>query len=92
LSSWIEEHLKLGAINEENAEIMKGAAAVMFIAGFETTSATIIAFILLMVNHPRVLQKAQKEMDEVVGTDRLPNFDDKASLPYLECVIYETFR
>jgi cytochrome P450 len=92
LSSWIEEHLKLGAIDEETAEIMKGAAAVIFIAGFETTSSAIITFILLMVNHPRVLAEAQKEMDEVVGTDRLPSFDDKASLPYLECIIYEIVR
>jgi len=28
----------------------------------------------------------------VVGHDRLPNLDDRESLPYLECVLQEVFR
>lgn len=28
----------------------------------------------------------------LVGTDRLPDFEDRESLPYLECVIKELYR
>lgn len=35
-----------------------------------------------MMAHPEVLEKAQKEIDAVVGSDRLPTFEDRSSLPY----------
>lgn len=47
---------------------------------------------LAMVLHPEVSQKARAELDRVIGTDRLPDFTDRPSLPYLECVIREVFR
>ncbi|KAF9815577.1 hypothetical protein IEO21_04498 [Rhodonia placenta] len=45
-----------------------------------------------MVLHPEVLQKAQAEIDRVVGGTRLPNVDDRASLPYVDCIIKEVYR
>lgn len=45
-----------------------------------------------MVLHPDVLIKAQKEMDSVVGSDRLPTIEDRPSLPYLDCILKETWR
>ena len=45
-----------------------------------------------MLLHPEVLEKAQEELDRVVGHDRLPDFDDRPSLPYIECIINETYR
>ena len=39
-------------------------------------------FLLQMMDHPEVIEKAQQEIDAVVGTDRLPTFEDRASLPY----------
>lgn len=36
--------------------------------------------------------KGQEEIDRVVGSDRLPDFTDRDSLPYLECVIQESMR
>ena len=49
-------------------------------------------FVLAMVLHPEVLEKAQDEMDTVVGTERLPEWDDRESLPYLECILKEILR
>jgi cytochrome P450 len=45
-----------------------------------------------MIRHPEVYEKAQEEMRQVVEPGRLPNFDDRASLPYLECVLKEVLR
>ena len=45
-----------------------------------------------MVLHPDVQRKAQKQLDDVVGTDRLPEFKDIAFLPYVEAIVKELFR
>ncbi|KAF9244242.1 cytochrome P450 [Melanogaster broomeanus] len=42
--------------------------------------------------NPEVQKRAQAEIDDVVGMDRLPNFDDRPSLPYVEAVLRETMR
>ena len=49
-------------------------------------------FILAMVLHPNVYKKAQAEIDHVVGPERLPDFEDREQLPYLDCVLKEVFR
>ena len=42
--------------------------------------------------HPEILRKAQAEIDRVVGTARLPDFADKPSLSYIQCIVREVFR
>lgn len=32
------------------------------------------------------------ELDEVVGTNRLPAFEDRDSLPYINALVKEVFR
>jgi cytochrome P450 len=44
------------------------------------------------MQNPEVQRKAQDEIDAVVGTDRLPTFADRSSLPYVEAVYLETLR
>ena len=45
-----------------------------------------------MMLYPRVMRKAQQELDSVVGGDRLPTFTDRPSLPYMEALFTELFR
>jgi cytochrome P450 len=45
-----------------------------------------------MILFPEVQEKAQAEIDSVIGMDRLPTFDDRNALPYVEAVICETLR
>ena len=45
-----------------------------------------------MVLHPEVQAKAQEEIDRVVNSGRLPDFDDRPNLPYTEAVYLETHR
>ncbi|KAG6842806.1 hypothetical protein H0H93_003349, partial [Arthromyces matolae] len=45
-----------------------------------------------MLHFPKAMQKAQEELDRVVGKDRMPGFEDKATLPYTEALIKETMR
>lgn len=45
-----------------------------------------------MILYPEVQRKAQEELDAVIGTRRLPNFDDRKSLVYLEALLKELLR
>ncbi|TFY65416.1 hypothetical protein EVG20_g5603 [Dentipellis fragilis] len=58
----------------------------------DTTGGVLLAFFLAMVMFPDVFKKAQEEVDSVVGPDRLPDFDDRPSMPYLDRVLNEVYR
>lgn len=45
-----------------------------------------------MVLYPECQAKAHEELDAVVGSGRLPEFYDRDSLPYLECLLQEVLR
>jgi cytochrome P450 len=45
-----------------------------------------------MMLNPEVQIKAQKEIDSVIGRDRLPTVADKSSLPYVRSVVAEVLR
>lgn len=45
-----------------------------------------------MILYPEVMKKAQEELDQVVGRNRLPEYSDRASLPYINAVLKEVFR
>ena len=47
---------------------------------------------LAMALHPEVQKKAQAEIDAVVGPDRLPDIEDRPSLPYINALIKELLR
>ncbi|XP_013073659.2 cytochrome P450 2D10-like [Biomphalaria glabrata] len=64
----------------------------LFAAGSETTFTTIYWFVLYMLHHPDVQKKIFDEINEHVGTERVPNMQDKQSLTYLNAAIMETQR
>ncbi|XP_072047419.1 cytochrome P450 2J4-like [Amphiura filiformis] len=63
-----------------------------FIAGTETTSTTLRWALLYMLKYPDVQKRVNREIDSVVGRDRLPNLSDKPSLPFTVAVIHEIQR
>lgn len=50
------------------------------------------AFFLAMVLARDKQTSAQEELDRVIGRDRLPEFADRESLPYVEAVMLEVLR
>ncbi|ESK88635.1 cytochrome p450 [Moniliophthora roreri MCA 2997] len=87
-SSLLEEK-KLTA--EEEFEV-KWSAASLYSGGADTTVATIHAFFKAMALFPEVQEKARAELDAVVGKGRLPNFEDRANLPYVNAIAFEAMR
>ncbi|KAL7954630.1 cytochrome P450 [Trichoderma compactum] len=79
-------------IGEDIEDAIKWTAAVMFAGGADTTVATITAFVLAMIMNPHVQRKAQEEIDNVVGPNRLPTRDDQENLPYVNAIVKESLR
>nr|GMD91393.1 cytochrome P450 81F3-like [Ipomoea batatas] len=73
-------------------EIIRGLMSVMLAAGTDTSSGTLEWGLSLLLNHPQILKKVQREIDERVGHERLLEESDLANLPYLNCIIKETMR
>ncbi|KAG1883221.1 cytochrome P450 [Suillus subluteus] len=46
-------------------------------------------FILVMVLHPDIQEKAHRLIETVVGTKRLPMFQDRPLLPYIDAILRE---
>ncbi|KAK5094649.1 hypothetical protein LTS08_008505 [Lithohypha guttulata] len=61
-------------------------------AGSETTATTLNNFLLAMAIFPEVAQKAQQEIDQVIGSTRLPSWEDEANLPYVRALVKEVLR
>ncbi|KAF9261907.1 cytochrome P450 [Marasmius fiardii PR-910] len=58
-------------------EVIKNAAGVAFSG---------------MTLNPQVQARAQKELDEFLGSSRLPDFSDRDNLPYINAIYAETLR
>ncbi|KAJ7464505.1 cytochrome P450 [Mycena latifolia] len=71
---------------------IKWTATAMYIGSADTTISTVSHFLLAIMGNPNILEKLQLEIDTVVGPDRLPDFDDRPNLPYVEAVMKETWR
>jgi len=49
----------------------------LFFTSSDTTSAALGFAVLYMIHNPDVMYKVQKEIDTVIGPNRIPNLDDK---------------
>ena len=56
------------------------------------SNSVLMTFFLMMVVNQRAQERAQAEIDVVVGEDRLPTMDDRPLLPYLDAIFRETLR
>ncbi|KAN0082680.1 Cytochrome P450 [Tylopilus felleus] len=77
---------------EEQAEIIKGCAGLAYAAGAESTVSSLSSFFLAMVLYPAVQAKAQAELDSAIGSGRLPDYNDRPSLPYINAIVKEVLR
>ncbi|KAI0674473.1 CyP450 monooxygenase [Trametes maxima] len=93
-ASLLEKQAELddAAAVAEHEEVSRDITALAYVTGADTTFSSVVAFFLAMTNFPEVQAKAQAELDAVVGPERLPHFDDRPSLPYIDALVKECLR
>nr|AAS88584.1 PAH-inducible cytochrome P450 monooxygenase PC-PAH 6 [Phanerodontia chrysosporium] len=87
LLSEADEH-----VTPERDEIFMNLAGTTYAGGTDTIVIALSIFILAMILHPEQQVAVQKEIDRVVGRDRLPELADRESLPRVTAVIQEVLR
>ncbi|KAF8628962.1 hypothetical protein AX15_003619 [Amanita polypyramis BW_CC] len=81
-----------GKITPEFQSDLKWSANSMYGGSMDTTMTTVSHFLLVMMDRPDILGKAQEEIDAVVGDNHLPSFEDRPHLPYVEALLQELWR
>ena len=56
------------------------------------TFSTVLTFFAAMTMFPEVQKKAQEELMAIVGPNRLPEYEDESSLPYVRAIAKECLR
>lgn len=64
----------------------------MIEAGSESTSSALYSCIKYLAMSPRVQERANEELNRVVGDERSPSFDDYDQLPYIRAIAKEIIR
>ncbi|XP_031551984.1 steroid 17-alpha-hydroxylase/17,20 lyase-like [Actinia tenebrosa] len=85
-----KEDSKVRDLITENHVVMTMTDA--FSGGLETTMTSLRWYCAYMVLNPDIQAKVHAELDDVVGRDVMPKWEDKSRLPYLEATIAETLR
>jgi len=85
----LETNQARGSSDEKTVQEM---AATAYAGGADTTVSALASFFLAMAVHPDIQKKAQNEIDTVIGTHRLPDFEDRPSLPFIEALYREVMR
>ncbi|KAJ7235516.1 cytochrome P450 [Mycena rebaudengoi] len=86
------ENLDNPADVEYHEDVIKSTVGTMFLAGADTTVSALGTFVLGMLSNPDAMRKAQLDIDRVVGPNRLPDFSDEPSLPYVSALVKEALR
>ncbi|CAE6539955.1 unnamed protein product [Rhizoctonia solani] len=79
-------------VSEGDIELIKWTATSLFGAGTTTIGSVVNSFFLVACLYPEVMKKAQAEIDSSVGRERIPNLDDRSSLPYTNALVLEIMR
>ncbi|XP_019186764.1 PREDICTED: geraniol 8-hydroxylase-like [Ipomoea nil] len=86
----------LGISEEKPEEFDRGQIERMcwdlFVAGTDTSSSTVEWAMAELLKNSEAMAKAQSELADVIGKGKLLNEGDVARLPYLQCIVKETFR
>ena len=61
-------------------------------AYYDKTVSSLTSLFLALVLYPEVQKRAQAELDNVITRDRLPTFDDRPRLPYIDAMCRELMR
>ncbi|GIY18589.1 cytochrome P450 2A9 [Caerostris darwini] len=83
-------------INDPNTtfkkEVLTDLSRLFFGAGSETVRVTVDWMLLTCASRPEVQKRIHAEIDEAIGHDRFPTWQDRLSMPYTEAALAEIMR
>ncbi|KAI0253746.1 cytochrome P450 [Lactifluus subvellereus] len=71
---------------------MYGGQYFLLLRGLVDTVAAIMSLLLATLLHPDIQKRAQEELDAVTGRERLPTFEDRPRLMFVDAVCKEALR
>ncbi|KZT01777.1 cytochrome P450 [Laetiporus sulphureus 93-53] len=95
VDSFASRHLRTASgmtVDAEEEDIIKWCSVALFAGGSDTVVGVVKAFILAMSLYPQYQKRAQLEIAEVIGSQKLPTFDDQPRLPYVMAIFKEVLR
>ncbi|KAI9507132.1 cytochrome P450 [Russula earlei] len=91
-SEQLEEVEKLSGPERQRAEkAIKQTLGSLF-QGARCTVSSMSSLFIALALYPEVQKRAQAELDSILSRDRLPTFEDKPRLPYIEAMCKELAR
>ncbi|XP_014499014.1 licodione synthase-like [Vigna radiata var. radiata] len=88
----------LDCVEDENSQVkinrvhVKALIVDFLTAGTDTTAISTEYALVELMKNPLVLEKARKEIESVVGKNKVVEECDCENLPYLKAIVKETFR
>ncbi|XP_017420169.1 licodione synthase [Vigna angularis] len=88
----------LDCVEDENCQVkinrvhVKALIVDFLTAGTDTTAISTEWALVELMKNPLVVEKARKEMESVVGKNKVVEECDCENLPYLQAIVKETFR
>ncbi|TFK18384.1 oxidoreductase A [Coprinopsis marcescibilis] len=76
----------------EEERIARNTVAQAYTAGSDTSVSLGIVLFGALAKYPKVQERAQAELEAIIGTDRLPTGGDIANLPYIQALVKELNR
>ncbi|KZT02017.1 cytochrome P450 [Laetiporus sulphureus 93-53] len=80
------------SLNTDEDNFLKWTSASIYSGGTDTAVAANLSFVLFMALYPHVQRRAQTELDEIIGAERLAQMEDRERLPYIDALIKEVHR
>ncbi|KZS89226.1 cytochrome P450 [Sistotremastrum niveocremeum HHB9708] len=90
--SYVAQHLSEGPLDAETEDLLKYTSYNMYTGTWIKTTATLYHFYFAMTKYPEYQRRAQEEIDRLTEQKRLPSFDDRVNLPFVDALIMEVFR
>ncbi|KAJ1300548.1 hypothetical protein OPQ81_002202 [Rhizoctonia solani] len=87
VSEWLEE-----PSHASDKALIPVTAAALYAGGADTIVSAISTFFVAMLHYPEAQKLAQKEIDDVLGKNRLPTLADRYALPYVDALCKEILR
>jgi cytochrome P450 len=69
-----------------------GLTSTLIGGGVDTTTSTMLSFILACLAFPKAIEPARAELDAVVGHERVPDWTNENDLPYCKAMVAEVLR